>query len=127
MSTALSAKLEEFKKELVADAVEDHVDLSWCVHDVCESFGASDGPELMFYTAAVIHGLLKEGLVRPGVPTAGGVFEPWAEEPDAAVERILSEWRALGRRPHLWEIVWFDATEKGDAYAAEVLTDDYSE
>lgn len=122
MSVPLSAKLEEFKKELVADAAEDHVDLSWYVHDVRESFGVNDDSELLFYTVAVIHSLLEEGLVRAGVPTPGGGFEPWEEGADAAVERVLSEWRALGRAPHLWEIVWFDATEKGEAYAEEVLS-----
>ena len=67
MSAAFSAKLEELKKELVADAVEDHVDLSWYVHDVRESFGlgeASDDTELMFHTAAFLYSLLEEGLTE---------------------------------------------------------------
>lgn len=38
------------------------------------------------------------------------------------MERTLSEWRELGRTPRLWEIIWFEATEKGEAYAAEVLS-----
>lgn len=121
MKAVLENGIETLKKELVADAVEDHTDLSFFTADIEEAFGVSSDSELMLYTAAVVHSLLEEGLVRVGVPTAGGGFEPWEEDPDAAVERILSEWRALGRRPHLWEIVWFEATDKGEAYAAEVL------
>lgn len=121
MKAVLENGIEDLKKDLVADAVEDYTDLSFFTADIEEAFGVSAPPELMLYTAAVIHSLLEEGLVRAGVPTAGGGFEPWEEGANAAVERILSEWRELGRAPHLWEIVWFDATEKGEAYAAEVL------
>lgn len=122
MKAVLENGIEVLKKELVADAVEDHTDLSFFTADVEEAFGVSAEPELMLYTAAVVHSLLEEGLVRAGVPTPGGGFELWEEDPDAAVERILAEWRALGRRPNLWEIVWFEATEKGEAYAEEVLS-----
>jgi hypothetical protein len=122
MKAVLENGIETLKKELVADAVEDYTDLSFFTADVEEAFGVSAEPELMLYTTAVVHSLLEDGLVRAGVPTSGGGFEPWGEEPDAAVERILSEWRALGRRPHLWEIVWFDSTDKGEAYAKEALS-----
>lgn len=122
MKAVLESGIEALKKELVADAVEDHTDLSFFTADVEEAFGVSSGPELMLYTVAVIHSLLENGLVRAGVPTPSGGFEAWEEDPDAAAERILSEWSALGRAPHLWEIVWFEATDKGEAHVAEVLS-----
>lgn len=130
MSAAFSAKLEELKKELVADAVEDHVDLSWYVHDVRESFGlgeASDDTELMFHTAAFLYSLLEEGLIRAGDLTGDRGLVPWDEDAAGVVERIITAWRELGRAPHLWEIVWFDATAKGEAYAKDVLSSDCSE
>lgn len=117
MKATLESGIEELKKEMVADAVEDYTDLSFYAADVEEAFGVTGSSELMLYTAGVIHSLLEEGLVRAGVPVSGGGFEPWEEDPDEAVERILAEWRELGRRPELWEIVWFEATEKSVAYA----------
>lgn len=117
----LESAIESLKKDMVADTVEDYMDLSFYVALVEEAFGVSDPSELMFYTAAVIHSLLEEGLVRAGELTGEGFFM-WDEDVAGAVERILYEWRELGRAPHLWEIVWFEATEKGEAYVEEVLS-----
>lgn len=118
----LESGIESLKKDMVADTVEDYMDLSFYAKFVEDAFGTNDPAELMFYTAAVVHSLLEDDLVQAGVPTPGGAFEPWEEDPDTAVERILVEWRALGRRPNLWEIVWFNTTDKGEAYAEEILT-----
>lgn len=130
MKLAFEKEIEDFKREMVADAVEDHVDLSWYVHDVRESFGlgeASDDTELMFHTVAFVYPLLEEGLIRAGDLTGDRGLVPWDEDAAGAVERIMAAWRELGRAPHLWEIVWFEATDKGKAYAAEVLSSDSSE
>lgn len=121
MKAILNSGLESLKKEMVADTVEDYTDLSFYVAFVEEAFGASDPLELMFYTAAIVHSLLEEGLVRAGDLTEEGFF-PWDGNVDSVVGRIITAWRELGRPPHLWEIVWFDATEKGEAYAEELLS-----
>lgn len=117
----LESAIESLKKDMVADTVEDYMDLSFYVALVEEAFGVSDPSELMFYTAAVVHNLLEEGLVRAGELTGDRGLVPWDEDAVGAVERIMAAWRELGRAPHLWEIVWFEATEKGEAYAVEVL------
>jgi hypothetical protein len=117
----LGSGIEALKEELVADAIEDYTDLSFYVAGVEEAFGVSDSSELMLYTAAVVHSLLDDDLVRAGDLTKEG-FIPWEEDAAGAVERILASWRELGRRPHLWEIVWFEATDKGTAYAEEALS-----
>lgn len=120
MKLALEKGIEDFKREMVADAADDYVDLSWYAHDVRESFGFADETELMFHTVAFIYRLLEEDLLRAGDLTEEG-FVPWSENSGGAAERILSAWRALGRAPHLWEIVFFEATDKGAAYAGEAL------
>ena len=117
----LGSGIEALKEELVADAVEDYTDLSFYVASVEEAFGVSDSSELMLYTAAVVHSLLDDDLVRAGYLTKEG-FIPWDEDAAGAVERILAGWRELGRRPHLWEIAWFEATDKGTSYAEEALS-----
>lgn len=117
----LESGIESLKKDIVADTVEDYMDLSFYVALVEEAFGVSDPSGLMFYTAAIVHSLLEEDLVRAGELTGEGFFA-WEEDAADAVERILTAWRELGRAPHLWEIVWFEATEKGAAYAEEVLS-----
>jgi hypothetical protein len=121
MKAMLESGVESLKKEMVADTVEDYTDLSFYVAFVEEAFGASDSSELMFYTAAIIHSLLEEGLVRAGNLTEEGFF-PWDGDADGVVARIITAWRELGRAPHLWEIAWFDATDKGEAYAEEILS-----
>lgn len=122
MKLAFEKEIEDFKREMVADAVEDHVDLSWYAHDVRESFGISDDTELMLHTVAFVYPLLEEGLLRAGELTGDRGLVPWDEDAGSAVERIMAAWRDLGRTPHLWEIVWFEATEKGGAYAEELLS-----
>lgn len=120
MTVAFKEGLESLKRELVLDAADDYIDLSWVIHDVREAFGVTDDTELMFHTVAVLHALLDDGLLRAGVPTREGGFEPWQEDTGAVVDRIISEWRELGRTPNLWEVVWLDATEAGEAYAERV-------
>lgn len=126
MKLVFEKEIEGFKREMVADAVEDYVDLSWYVHDVRESFGLSDDTELMFHTAAFLYPLLEEGLIRAGDLTGDHGLVPWDEDAAGVVERIITAWRELGRAPHLWEIVWFEATAKGEAYAEDVLSSDHS-
>lgn len=121
MKAMLESGVESLKKEMVADTVEDYTDLSFYVAFVEEAFGTSDSSELMFYTAAIVHSLLDEDLVRAGDLTEEGFF-PWGEDADDVVGRIITTWRELNRTPHLWEIVWFDSTDKGKAYAEKILS-----
>lgn len=122
MSVVIADRIEELKRGLVADAAEDYLDLSFVAHDIKEAFEVSDDEEVLFYTMAVLYRLLEEGLLRAGTPTAAGGFDAWGLDSHSAVGRILAGWRYLGRAPTLGELVWFDATEKGEAYAAEVLS-----
>lgn len=121
MKAMLESGVESLKKEMVADTVEDYTDLSFYVAFVEEAFGTSDSSELMFYTAAIVYSLLEEDLVRAGDLTEER-FLPWEGDADDVVGRIITAWRGLNRTPHLWEIVWFDATDKGKAYAREILS-----
>lgn len=126
MSVALAGRIEELKRGLVADAAEDYLDLSFVAHDIREASKASEDEEVLFYTVAVLDRLLDEGLIRAGTPTAVGGFDAWEADTRCAVERILAGWRYLGRAPELGELVWFDATDKGEAYAEEMLSSDRS-
>ncbi len=119
MSVAIAGKIEELGRGLVADAVEDYLDLSFVAHGIREAFEVSDDEEVLFYTAAVLHRLLDEGLIRAGTPTAAGGFDAWDEDTRGTVERILAGWRYLGRAPELGELVWFEATAKGEAYTED--------
>ena len=121
MSVAIASRIEELKRGLVADATEDYLDISFVTYAIGEAFEVSDDEELLFYTAAVLYSLLGEELLRAGNPTAAGGFDAWEVDARGAVERILAGWRYLGRAPTLGELVWFDATEKGETYAAEVI------
>jgi hypothetical protein len=62
------------------------------------------------------------GLVQAGFPTPDGRgFEPWSLGPNAGIDRINSEWNALGREPKIGEVVWFNTTQKGEKEAERLV------
>src|SRR3712207_3403915 len=113
MATKPTSAMEELKRELVLSAEEDYVDLASYVHEVSEVLGIRSKDRARELTLRLVAELLEEELIRPGVPTPDGGFEPWDEEIVESVARIDSLWRHRGRSPELGEIVWFEATEAG--------------
>jgi hypothetical protein len=47
-------------------------------------------------------------------------IRPWTGDAETIKDRIISEWRSLGRNPELAEICWFDLTERGSVIADEL-------
>lgn len=106
------------KKYLVFFAHEDYADLSLFALDVEEELSLDDPDEVREETLGIVSDLLEAGLIRPGFPTRDGGFEPWALSAEAALARIVRGWNELDHEPTLGDIVWFEATEKGEKYIA---------
>lgn len=116
MSTKLRKGRADLRRDMVLDAAEDYVDLSWYIHEVRKALGISDGHEIMSETADAIRDLLSAGYIRAGYLTGEG-FEAWDESPDGVRDRLIAEWLKMGRTPEMWEVAWFEATPKGKDYA----------
>jgi hypothetical protein len=48
------------------------------------------------------------------------LIRPWTGDVETQVNRIIADWKALGRRPNLAEVCWFDLTEHGEVIADEL-------
>lgn len=116
MKSVAGEKTSDIKRELVLSAEEDYLDLASVAGTVEEVLGLTDERDVLAYTLGVLSELLREGSLRPGIPTADGGFEPWRGGLKGTLVRVESEWRAMRRRPALGEVVWFDATDRGISY-----------
>ena len=68
----------------------------------------TDPSSLREQTLRVVRALLARGLLAGDPPYSAGGFRVWVDQrPDAVIDRILSEWIALGRVPNIPDIVWF--------------------
>lgn len=116
MSAKLRKGRADLRRDMVLDAAEDYVDLSWYIHEVRKALGLSDEHEIMSETTDAIYYLIGEGYICAGYLTGEG-FEAWDESPDSVRDRLIAEWLEMGRIPEMWEVAWFEATPKGKDYA----------
>ncbi len=122
MKTRESAdRIEDLKKELILSSEEDYLDLSAFSREVADALKLRGKDGTREATLRLVAELLEEGHIRAGIPTVEGGFEAWDEHLVEIVARIDGEWRRLGRPPELGEVVWFEATETGESYAASSL------
>lgn len=121
MTARSAGRLEDLKKELILSAEEDYIDLAFIAHEAAETLKIRGKDGTREVTLRLITELLEGGYIRAGIPTLDGGFEAWDEHVVEIVAHIDGEWRRLGRPPELGELVWFEATEKGESYAARPL------
>lgn len=105
---------------VLAANAEDHLDLWELLWTVKAEEDLEDDPEAAREAGRrVVSELVKGGYIHAGVPKGRDDFIPWRLTADEAVERIETEWKALGRDPGISEVAWFDITEKGKAHLAQ--------
>ena len=64
-------------------------------------------------TLEVIKSLLEEELVVAGDLLPDNAFKVWNIKIDNIIEKIKIEWNNLDSELNMYELVWFDITEKG--------------
>jgi hypothetical protein len=110
--------LDLLKNQLLAECREDHVGLWSLIWQIRSALNEGEYPvqekdrtdprEIRHQTLELVRELLDSGLVQVGYPTPDGrSFQPWSLPSSAILERIKSEWDALGREPDIGEIAWF--------------------
>lgn len=105
--------------ELLIRGVDDWVtaaDVAWLAKSVA---GATSDEDVLDVATTIIKEVMNEGLMQVGDVTDGGFFE-WDLSPEDALERVIREWRTLGRSPDLGEVCWLANTPAGDARAEVV-------
>ena len=97
----------EIDRLIVEECRVDDVGL-WEVVSVVQTRLGGENP--MKPTLRIIGRLLTQGAIVAGFPARDGkTFDPWHLGPEETLSRIEFEWRRLGRKPTLGEIVWFTA------------------
>ncbi len=120
--------LNRLKGDVLQEGKEDHVGLWSIIWRIRYALNDGEYPsregdradplEVRRFTLRLVQDLLESGLVQAGFPTPDGSgFEPWSLGPSAVIDRINSEWNALGREPNIGEVVWFSTTQKGEKEA----------
>jgi hypothetical protein len=111
----------DLKLLLLEALYEDHVDLWRALSLLRREFPSDREPQgerdLLLES---IREMLEAGVAVVGQPSQDGHgFDTWNLSPSAAIERIASEWKELGRDPDLWEIAWFTTSAAGDRLMAD--------
>jgi len=107
--------IEELKNDFLVECHDDYVGLWSLIWTIENEMRETDPQRIRALTISLITELLKQGLIKAGMPNAHGEFEEWRASPDEIVKRIEKEWDQLGREPNLGDVVWFTTTKKGDA------------
>ncbi len=107
---SLVADMKRLTDEFVAEARNDLVGL-WEIAREFES-STADAEAVRDQTMDLVRTLLAGGLIAGDSPYSAQGFRPWRNQvPDAVIDRIRSEWIALGRPPNIPDIVWFSGRD----------------
>ena len=109
------------KEFLLIEGEDDFVELRLVAEHVADLLRTSDLERIRDRTLAVIRQLLNEHLIVVGTldPVSGELLV-WECSSDEAVERIDHEWRAIGRKPGLYEVACFRDTPSGQQVGADL-------
>ncbi len=112
------------EREVMDHGLDDIIQLEEIVSIARFDIGVEVGSELFMIVKNCLVFLLNEGLAIFGDlddSKAPLTIEPWPGSGDAIAERVITEWKALGREPNLNEIGWLELTHKGRTQAQEML------
>jgi hypothetical protein len=108
------AQISAIVDDYVREAVSDYVGLWQICIRVRNDFKIEDKDQIRHITLNIIEEMLDRGLEAVNLASAGSGRLPWADQDHhSVINRISSEWRALGREPSVGDIVWFDNTDTG--------------
>ena len=109
----MDIKFGKTKTDILAWSIEDTISLFFVSSFVEQNYRYED-PELIKITSfAIIKNLLEENLVKAGALLSDNTFKPWNMSIDEIIDKIKQEWENLGRELEMYELVWFEITEKG--------------
>ena len=105
---------EKTKTGILAYCVEDWTSLYFISSFVRQYYHYNDQELIKMKSFTIIKKLLDENLIKAGDLTNDNKFVLWNMSPEEVLDKIKYEWDNLGRELYMYEIVWFDITEKGE-------------
>src|SRR5215211_8062228 len=102
--------MADIERLLLEEMKEDYVGL-WELVRLVSELDAEDPASIRETTLQIVEDMVMQGLIRPGVATAQGGFEPWPTDPGRSLLTISEELERLGRTPMVGDIAWFDLTD----------------
>jgi hypothetical protein len=108
----------ELEREILEEMKDDYLGLWEIARLVRTELGFEDESAASETTLQIIKDMLMQGLIRPGVATDDGGFEPWSTSPGRSAMMIYDGWERLGRPPTVGDIAWFDLTDWGERVAS---------
>lgn len=109
--------LSELDRDVLIEGLADWINV-WMVVGMIGDDTSS--PETRTAAVQSIRSLVERGLVMVGDISAAG-FEPWAEPPDASVDRLDGLIREPTASPTMGDLAWLANTTAGDEAAREAL------
>ncbi|HEV3262682.1 MAG TPA: hypothetical protein VG013_37930 [Gemmataceae bacterium] len=102
------ADFESMKRDLLAECEHDFVGLWSVIGYVADEMPDADEAKIRDTTLALLHNLMKAGLIQAGFPDSNGrTFHWWPCPADVVTDRITSLWKPNAPRPKPGEVVWF--------------------
>ena len=104
-------KFEEIKRGLVIECHDDYVGLWAVIWPLERAYPDKSDDEIREITLEMVEELLSSENIRPSDEGyyKEGKFSPWQLSTDETIARIRDEWKRLGRKPNIGDIVWFTA------------------
>ena len=109
----MDIEFEKTKSYILAWCIEDSASLFFIPSFVRQCYRYKDLELIKITSFAIIKNLLEEDLVKARDLSNDNVFIPWYMSNDEIIEKIKFEWENLGRELNMYELVWFEITEKG--------------
>jgi hypothetical protein len=109
----MNIPFEKTKVKTLAWCIEDWTSLYFIPAFVREYYRYKDLESVKKTSLEIIKNLLEEELVVAGDLSLDNTFTPWNLSIDKILKRIKSEWDNLDKELYMYELVWFDLTEKG--------------
>lgn len=105
-------KFENIINSYKQGASEDNIGLWNIINSIEKTFKPSDANELMELTLDIIQDMLADGFQAGDSEYSETGYIPWKiQNTDYVINRIRTEWLALGREPNIGDIVYFGFKE----------------
>lgn len=104
---------EKTKIDILAWSIEDSVSLYFISSFVKKKYNSNNSSFIKRKSLENIKNLLEEKLVIAGDLTKDNEFVSWKMSIDEILQKIERDWNNLGRDLYMYELVWFEITEKG--------------
>ncbi len=113
-ATPTKAQIAAIADDYAREAISDYVGLWQICIRVRHDFKTEDKDQIKHITLDIIEEMLNRGLEAVSLASSGSGCLPWSDQDHhSVINRISSEWRALGREPSVGDIVWFDNPDTG--------------